>query len=64
MIPKIVVKTDGVNAELQVDEKPLECIRAIRFEHKAGFPPVLSVDFAAADIYLEGKFVPALPAPV
>ena len=63
MIPQIFVKTDGVNAELLIDGKPLKCVRAIRFEHEAGSPPVLSIDFSAADIYLDGKFVPALPEP-
>lgn len=61
MVPRIELKVKGIHTEVIIDGKPLEKVRSVCFIHKSGELPVLSVDFAAADLYMDGEFVPSLP---
>lgn len=63
MVPKIEIKTKGINSKVCVDGEELHGVRAVHFSHEAGKPPIMSVDYVAADLYLDGEFVPALPHP-
>lgn len=63
ILPRIEVKTSGVNSEVFIDGAKIEKVRAIYFTHTPGKLPMMSLDFAAADLYLDGQFVPALPKP-
>lgn len=63
IIPRIEVKTSGVNSEVFIDGAKIEKVRAIHFTHTPGEFPMISLDFVASDLYLDGQFVPALPKP-
>ena len=63
MVPRIEISTKGMRSEVSIDGHKLDKVRSVRFEHDAGTLPVLSIDFVAADLYLDGEFVPALPEP-
>lgn len=63
MIPRIEIKTKGINAQVLVNGEELQNVRSIRFSQNAGELPIVSVDYVAADLYLDGEFVPALPHP-
>ncbi len=60
-LPRIELKTGGIQTEVFIDGKRLEKVRSVRFEHRAGELPILSVDYVAADLYLDGHMLPALP---
>lgn len=63
MTPKIEVKTKGIETKIFIDGQEMKKVRAIHFTHEAREIPVLSLEFVGADLYLDGEFVPALPAP-
>lgn len=63
MLPKIEIKTKGIQTRILIDEQELAGVRSLRFEHRAGGVPVMTVEFAGADFYIDGQFVPALPKP-
>jgi len=63
MVPRIEVKTKGLNSRVYVNGQELHGVRTVHFTHEAGKLPVMSVDYVAADLYLDGEFVPTLPHP-
>lgn len=60
-LPRIELKTSGIQTEVFIDGERLEKVRSVRLEHRAGELPILSVDYVAADLYLDGHMLPALP---
>lgn len=63
MIPKIEIRTNGVTSDVFIDGAKINNVRAVRFSHNGGDIPLMSLEFVAADLYLDGEFVPALPKP-
>lgn len=63
MLPKIEIKTKNIQTHVLIDGQELVGVRSLRFEQRAGERPVMTVEFAGADFYIDGQFVPALPKP-
>ncbi len=63
-IPKVEIKNRGITTKIFIDGQEIDHVRSVHFSHEAGGElPVLSIQFVAADLYLDGEFVPALPEP-
>lgn len=63
MLPKIEIKTKGAQTDIIIDGQKLPGVRSVKFEHNLGYVPIITVDIAGADFYIDGQFVPALPKP-
>lgn len=61
MEPKIVIKTNGIQAEIYVNGKKLEGVRGYSFVHNAQEPPQLQILLKAVDVTVETTLVPELP---
>jgi hypothetical protein len=61
--PKIVIKTNGVKAEIIIDGKKLEGVRGYKLVHDAPGLPQLQINLKATDVTVETEAIPILPAP-
>jgi hypothetical protein len=60
--PKIEISTDGINAVVRIDGNNVsDKITGYKLRHTAGNIPVLSIDFIATNLTVDGKMVPELP---
>lgn len=61
--PKIIIKTNGVKAEITIDGKKIRGVRGYQLIHDAPGLPRLQLSLKATDITVETDVIPMLPAP-
>nr|DAE51264.1 MAG TPA: hypothetical protein [Caudoviricetes sp.] len=61
--PKIIIKTDGMKAEVTIDGKKIRGVRGYKLVHDAPGFPQLQLSLKATDVTVETDVIPMLPAP-